>query len=606
LVQNTGVLSAPITTWEGGSYNYVSGTTTFSFVVTLTDTRGAGSSVSTTLTLTYNNSLRITTPNIATVVPLAHDFLLSGDYSFQMQAAGGSGTYTWKINPAANLPAGIVPASSTSWNGAGGGGLFGGVYTGATGASFPISITLTDGMSSPVVQGFTVNTGTVALGIDDSGVGTIYRGVSYQGTLSVGLCATPPVQWQVAPTTAYTNILPTGLSLAANGNGLNAAISGTYSGVILTNYPVRIIAVDSLGNTGVVLLSVSTGTDLKIIGWDTVPSTGVQSFPLPNATITASYPFPPSTAIQLIATGGVPPYSWADTPTAPLNGISFASNGQLSGTLASAFSTNPDPVLFTVTDSLTPGPANSYPLTVNLTSQVAGLRITTSSIATFTAGLSYASLGTPPAPTLNATLGTTPYTFSVSPATAHSLPTGLTLTTVGNIGYIVGTSTASGWDPGMSVTFRVTDNTGAYADAPLTVEVMPVLKLQTGIDYTDGTSTGFLGFIDAGNVRRISPCPNLSFYIVATGVLSTSPSQMTVTVANSGITAMGWIILTPGVAQIQLSGAGFDLGVGTYSLGVTVVDSGVSLTTVFTWTVFNDGALVLAPTSGSLPTQAVG
>src|SRR5208337_3449638 len=127
--------------------------------VTLTDSRPVTASAS--LDVQYNTSLRILTgpsPNASGYgISTVTDDL--SDYSFQMQAAGGSGTDTWEINPAATLPTGVV---ATGWNGtpllqSSGGGLFSGTNSSVAG-NYPISVTLTDGVSSPVTESFTIRT----------------------------------------------------------------------------------------------------------------------------------------------------------------------------------------------------------------------------------------------------------------------------------------------------------------------------------------------------------------------------------------------------------------------------------------------------------------
>src|SRR5208337_3618085 len=99
-----------------------------------------------------------------------------------------------------------------------------------------------------------------------------------------------------------------------------------------------------------------------------------------------------------------------------------------------------------------------------------------------------------------------------------------------------------------------------------------------------------------GNVNSINPRPNLSFYVIATGVISTSPGQITVSTSNTGVTASVVSLNTSTqTAQIQLTGNGFNAGaVGFNNLSVTVVDSGISVTTTFIWYVFADGVMSVA------------
>src|SRR5208282_703709 len=159
-----------------------------------------------------------------------------------------------------------------------------------------------------VTKQYYVRTGLWTIGIDASGIGDIPRGESYQGLLAVTGTFTTPVQWEIAPTTQWPLLLPSGLSLQVNGSGATATISGTYSGAKLTGsgganpWQVRVIAVDINGNTAEAVVPLTTDTNLIVVGWDTVPTSGaIQPFPLPNAIITGSYG-----PIQLVAKNGVP------------------------------------------------------------------------------------------------------------------------------------------------------------------------------------------------------------------------------------------------------------------------------------------------------------
>jgi len=604
LNQNTGVLSAPAFAWEGPPTNYVSGTTAIPITVTLADTRGAGSSVSAILTLNYNSSLRIVTgptPNILGVgiATVTDD---PNGYSFQMQAAGGTpfggpNPYTWAEVGA--LPTGITFNTST--------GVFSGTYSGATGLNFPITVTATDsvaGSTGPV--SFTIQTVSVLTGaINDSGVGIVPRGEVYQGTLVATLCMTPPIQWQVAPTSGYPDLLPAGLSLQVNGIGATATIAGTYSGGPLTGasgahpWQVRILAVDSLGDTAEIIVPFTTGTDLTIVGWDYADPLlhiGIQPFPLPNAVIGATYYNGSASGIQLVATGGVPigvlpngynQYSWTSV-NFPLHGISLSSAGVLTGSANTQFSQS---VTFVVADTLTP--PNTASVTTTFASQTSALTITTVSLPAITAGVAYS------APlTETGALGTP--TWSI---VGGALPSGLSLSsTTGATVNIVGTTIQIGLPP---VTFRVTDvggpNNGAYFDRTFPLTVASGLVLHTGIDYTDSTSYNILGYVDKGNVVSISPRTNLSFYVIGTNVITTNPALLGIIV--SGGFTVGTVTISGGVAKIPLTGPFASGSPGNNTLSISVTDSGVTATKTFTWVVYDDGALRLAPQTGSFPVK---
>jgi hypothetical protein len=564
--------------------------------VTLTDQRGPSSAVTVQLDLTYNNNLSITTPSLG-IATVTDD---PNGYAFQMQAASGTPPYTWNL-VTGTLPTGITLSSS---------GLLSGTYAGALGGSYPVNISVTDFVSTVVSRNFTVTTGVLTGSINDSGVGLIPRGAAYQGTLVATLCMIPPIQWQVAPTTGYPNLLPSGLALQANGAGATATIAGTYPlppsliAPILVDYPVRVVAVDSLGDTAEIILELSTDTNLVIIGWDTVPASGtVQSFPLPNAVITANYG-----PIQLVAINGVPvvvdgvdggaynQYNWSSVPTFPFNGLSLSGSGSTAGQISGAASTRfTQSFVFTVSDNLTP--PNTAQITTTLSSQTSSLTITTASLPSAAAGVPYS------APLTETGAQGTP-TWSI---VGGALPSGLSLSsTTGSTIQIVGTTIQVG---PASITFRVTDvggpNNGAYFNKTLTLTVASGLTLQTGIDYTDSTTYNILGYVDKGNVVSISPRPNLSFYVVATKVVSTSPSGLTI-VAPAGFTATVVSLTGPSgnaVAQIQVTGPFSSGTLGNNNFSISVTDSGVTKTGTFIWVVYDDGALRLAPQTGSFPVK---
>lgn len=508
-------------------------------------------------------------------------------------------------------------------------------------------------------QPYEIKTGAATLFIDSSKVGKIARGVPYQGTLTVTGTYTAPITWQVAPTATNPKTLLSGLTLQADAGtqGVNAVIAGTYTGiphqvedvyyiagsgasVVVTTkqvhgfqigdtvvisgcstsgfngsftvtavaadgttftvsnatvgtefptaatatdntnlYKVRVVASDAQGNTAVALVSLDTTTDLQI----TTAS-------LPNVTVGGSY------SQQMTASGGVTTYTWAIDPTTPgytnsttlpnTGGLTInPSTGVISGTTGTSFSNVQQ--IFRVTDSCAT-PKNVARRSLTITSQASGLTITTPTPITITSGRAFTqTLQAAGSPNL-------PYTWSV---VGGSLPSGISLNAT--TGVLSGTSFNTGFD--QIVTFRVTDSINAHVDKPIEVKVIAGLALVTGVDYTDSTSTNSLGSIAKGQVDSITPRPNRSFYAVATGVISTSPAQITVTVGNPNVTAVVESI-SGGNAFIRLSGSAFAAGaIGSgNSLSVAVVDSGVNASGNFNWTVFDDGVMRIG---GTLPTQ---
>lgn len=538
--------------------------------IILSDTRGTSvpPALQLPLDLTYDNRLRIISNGVPTIPADA------SAYDFPMAAAGGTPPYFWQIAASPSLPTGITfDAISPTFSGPDrGGGLdaLAGQFTGATTVTpytQVIAITVKDSATptpNTSTSNFSVKTGVPLLTIDQTGLGKVTRGVSYQGRLKLQGPFTLPATWSVAPTPGVDpNLLPTGLSLQADAstNGSQAVVSGTYTGSTLSNYLVRVVSVDAAGKSAVALLAFNTVAN----------AVGVTTISLPNAIIGGTY------STQLTASGGVPPYTWASSPTFPFDGISLSSGGLLSGSATVIFIQG---FTFTVTDSI----GNTSPGTVlQLTSQPSGLAIATSSITPATSGRPYtftlSASGSP----------NTPYTWSISPLSAAQLPTGLSLNT--STGAISGTTSLTGFN--QNVTFRVTDNIGAHTDKALAFTVIAGLTLQTGVDFTNATSTGILGLVAAGSPDTLNPRVNDSFEVIATGVISTTVNGIAATVGISGVTATV-LSVTAGTAVIKLSGTGFNNPVaGTYNLSITVTDSGVTVSATFTWTVFSDGVLRL-------------
>lgn len=522
-------------------------------IIDLHDAETPALTTSAVLNLTYNNTLVITTPKIPIIVP-------GQPYSFQMQAQGGNPPFTWAISPAVN---GLVPPTGITF---GVNGAFSGV-TDQTSFSEPVTITVTDSASHTANSGFTLQIGSPSgLIIDTADVGPIFRGVPYQGHLSVSGPGTAPYTWQIPP--ASPNALPNGLSVIAdsNTNGVTATISGVYSGAILTNLPVEIEVVDATGQAAFAYMLMNTASNVTIVNSS-----------LPSGEINGAY------SVQLQASGGVPPYTFSLDPSSPALpfGFTLSSSGLLSGTTTTAYNQN---IILDVSDSLAPANTNLNSVglgqTFNLLIQATNLTITTSTLPSVTAGRAYTT-------TLAATESpsNTPFTWSISPASGASLPPGLLLNA--SSGTIFGTTQVVG---PRAITFRVTDSIGAFSEKVLTLGVSTGLTLVSGIAFsenigfwqpltsyslgtliidsngnvqkvttagtsgavqptwnTSGTTNDaaplvwtfvgpqFIGYVDNGNVSAMAARPNDSFFVVATGVVSTQPSQLGVAIGSSAV-----------------------------------------------------------------------
>jgi len=166
----------------------------------------------------------------------------------------------------------------------------------------------------------------------------------------------------------------------------------------------------------------------------------------PNGTVGTAY------ATTLAASGGTAPYSWAITNGALPAGLSLAaSSGAISGTPTAAGTSS---FAAQVTDSQ--GKSATQALSISIGSSAGSPAISTSSLSAGTVGTAYSA-------TLQATGGTTPYSWSIS---TGSLPAGLKLTA--SSGAISGTPTAAG---SSNFTVQVKDANSNAATKQLSITI---------------------------------------------------------------------------------------------------------------------------------------
>jgi hypothetical protein len=181
---------------------------------------------------------------------------------------------------------------------------------------------------------------------------------------------------------------------------------------------------------------------------------------LPNGTMGVAY------SQTMAATGGMTPYTWIITTGTLPAGLTLSSSGVISGTPTTAG--GPTSVTCRVTDSASATATKSLSITINSSPP----SITTSSLWNGTVGVAYSQ-------TMAATGGTSPYTWTI---TTGTLPLGLTLS---SSGVISGTpTTASG---PTSLTFKVTDSTGAVAAKSLTITINSTTPSITTSSLPNGT-----------------------------------------------------------------------------------------------------------------------
>jgi hypothetical protein len=433
---------------------------------------------------------------------------LTGVYPSQtLQATGGSGAYTWSLFSGA-LPTGIALSA---------GGVLSGTPTG-TAATFSFTVQVKDAAAdiaqqpltlvvnpaprittttlspgdqgSPYSQTLSVTGGTPPLSAWSISSGTLpatltLSGSSISGTLSAtaatstftvkisdanSVAATqsltitvnpPPAITTTSLPTAEAGVLYTTTIAAAGGTGTLSFTPLTADGVTLsssnssgnfTGTPtsavsstVSVTVTDSLGVTATKALTLTVD-----------PHISLASAALPATTLGATYP-----PQQLVASGGVPPYSnWIWTPVAPSAtlppGLNLSGSGAISGipTSSGAFSFS-----VSVADSLGATASQTYSLTVNPLPL-----ILPASLATATQGEAYSQTFS-----LSPGTGTPPFTWS-----APVLPSWLTFTTSPTTATISGTAVAGSFP----IQIKVLDGDGftSYtASYTLLVNPAPVI-----------------------------------------------------------------------------------------------------------------------------------
>jgi hypothetical protein len=448
--------------------------------VTVTDSTNP-----THLTATANLSITIIAPPSITTTSLPGGVVGSA-YNATVAATGGTTPYTWS---ATGLPAGLsIDAASGAITG-----------TPTTAGSSTVTITVTDSsnpahlsasktLSINIAGQLAITTTSLPSGV----VNTAYAGVTLAATGGV-----TPYTWSATG-------LPAGLTL----NASTGQIAGTPT--TATTNTVTITVTDSSNPAH---LTATTTLSITITGQLTITTSS-----LPSGVVNTAYP-----GVTLAATGGATPYTWSATGL-PAGLTLNASTGQISGTPTAA---GVNTVAITVTDSSSPSHLTA---TANLTlTVIAPPSITTTSLPGGVVGASYNA-------TLNASGGTTPYTWS-----ATGLPAGLSIDP--SSGAITGTPTASG---ASTVSITVTDST---------------------------------------NPTHLSATKNLSITIVAQLAITTTslPSGVTGTAYNATVNASGgttpytWSAtgLPAGLTINASTGAisGSPTAAGTSTVSITVTDS---------------------------------
>jgi hypothetical protein len=507
--------------------------------------------------LTILPSLSITTSTL----PAATQATL---YDVTLQATGGTTPYTWSL--AGALPAGVALNSST--------GRISGLPLNA--GTFDVSVTVTESSTAaftatkdltltvaqllgptistvsplpPATAGRAYSTqisasgglapytwslqGTPPAWASISGSGVLSGTPPAAGTVSIRIRATDALTLQdtkdfsltvnSAPSITTASPLPSGTAgqayttnLVATGgiaplswtlannpswlsiNASSGALSGTPPAAGVVNFTARVTDANSITAEKPLQITIVAAADPLVI----VTSS------LPDWTVGRAY------AQTLQSTGGSGNNAWSISNGQLPAGLTLnPATGAINGTPAA-------PGTFNFTARVESGQLNTTkPLTLTINPAPS---ITTTTLPNGTLGQSY-----------NATLVATGGTGALTWSATSSLPTGLGLNP--GTGAITGTPSAGGTT---SVTFQITDSTGATATKPLPITIAgtPVLittaSLPAGsvnqsyaatLEASGGTGSGYNWTLAAGS----SPLPGGLTLNPATGLISGTPTAPT-------------------------------------------------------------------------------
>ena len=375
-----------------------------------------------TITVGLPTALNITTTTLSNGV-------LNQPYSQTVQATGGAGTRTWSFlggtipNLTINSSTGVITGNPTPT----------GQFTFTVQVSDllftdtqDLTITIT-APPPPTITTSSLPTGTV--------------NVDYPSTILQATGGAPPLTWQAVG-------MPFGLTFTA----ATATISGTplsSGGPTNVTFTVNDSTVP-FNQTGTRTLSLTVNAALTIGTTSPLSSSG-----------TVGNLYGP---LQLLASGGAPPYSWSITgtgaPSAAAPGLTLSLAGVISGTPTTAVG-SPFTRTYRVQDNNGVTVTKSLALAVN-----AALVIDTPS------PLPNGKVGDTYSTPLAASGGTGPYTWTIASDSPNPIPSGLTLSAGGVLSGTptVGPPTSVGTH---SLKFTVTDQTAQSVSATLSLTIAP-------------------------------------------------------------------------------------------------------------------------------------
>ncbi|MEW6320624.1 MAG: putative Ig domain-containing protein [Acidobacteriota bacterium] len=462
-------------------------------------------------------------------------------FSFNLRATGTGGPFTWSVEPGSSLPPGLSLLQGASLP-AGfpvGSAVLGGAPTAA--GVHNVAFRATDGAGNVGVRVIRLRVAPIQL-LPIIQVPVATRGVAYAGAPLGVVGATPPYTVSLVPRS--TNVLPPGMTLAANGSlGGVPATAGNFSFLVAVTDGAgfvlrRSLSINVVPPGGAPPLIVSAGNRL-----------------LPMASV--GVPF--AQRFDTRASGGVPPYVWSLGPGAVLpDGLTLLPvNGSQPPYLAGAPTAAGDYVFdLVVTDQS--GQTASGPFTLNVSPLSLAPQLAPTAL-----------VGTPYSLTLTPSGGTAPYSLALAFNT--SMPPGLSYSN----GVVSGTPTLAG-RYGLPVT--VTDNAGLSLSRFFVINVdraaspTPYLSLVPGaieVSYTVGGAAPAPSPVDV-----VSSTTNLAFTASVSGVpgatlavtAGTTPRTTSLLFNDPGALSA----LAPGVYRGVIAASAPASVLGEYGIPVTL------------------------------------
>ena len=380
----------------------------------VTDTNGVTATKA--LTITVNAAPTITTAALPGAT-------LTGPYNQTLAGSLGTVPYTWSITTG-TLPLGLGLNAGT-------GAITGTVNGAATSQTFTVTLTDADGVTATKSLTITVN---AAPSVTTASLVVATQGeIGYAQTLTAS-GGTLPLTWSI-----LSGSLPTGLNLAP----ATGAITGTVGGSATSQtFTVKVIDTNGVSATKSLTLTVNVKPSIT------------------NASLNAATDGQVGYSQTLTAAGGTLPLAWSISSGTLPTGLGLnAATGAITGTVGGSATTQTPTFMVTDTNGVTA--TKALTITVNAAPTIT------------TAALPGATLTGPYNQTLAGSLGTVPYTWSI---TTGTLPLGLGL----NAGTGAITGTVNGAATSQTFTVTLTDANGVTATKSLTITVNAAPAITTG------------------------------------------------------------------------------------------------------------------------------